>query len=270
LAPSTSRLAEAGALIAQESNPGGLEAAYFAQLPGNSQWRTRPGAINSRNFAHLANFAAFPHGARAGRWGGAMARFKTTAGTAYDYIPHVDDVGMTVVFGRIGSGKSTWLMYVLAMFDQYLVDRDGIIFFFDKDRGGELLTRAVDGTTLVVLNLLKNDRVSLGHFQHLQDTYVAGTGSCRYPVRNHQCLTGLMICEIEMLDRRQFHPVTIIGVKKTVSQLGYQVFVADVVKNDERKVLEVNAKEPIHLLGVFIVRIANGKSRDVLVACEDA
>jgi hypothetical protein len=91
------RLAEAGALIAQESNPGGLEAAYFAQLPGNSQWRTRPGAINSRNFAHLANFAAFPHGARAGRWGGAMARFKTTAGTAYDYIPHVDDVGMTVV-----------------------------------------------------------------------------------------------------------------------------------------------------------------------------
>ena len=144
------RLAEAGALIAQESNPGGLEAAYFAQLPGNSQWRTRPGAINSRNFAHLANFAAFPHGARAGRWGGAMARFKTTAGTAYDYIPHVDDVGMTVVFGRIGSGKSTWLMYVLAMFDQYLVDRDGIIFFFDKDRGGELLTRAVDGTYLVV------------------------------------------------------------------------------------------------------------------------
>ena len=141
---------EAGALIAQESNPGGLEAAYFAQLPGNSQWRTRPGAINSRNFAHLANFAAFPHGARAGRWGGAMARFKTTAGTAYDYIPHVDDVGMTVVFGRIGSGKSTWLMYVLAMFDQYLVDRDGIIFFFDKDRGGELLTRAVDGTYLVI------------------------------------------------------------------------------------------------------------------------
>lgn len=143
-------LSEAGALIAQESNPGGLEAAYFAQLPGNSQWRTRPGAINSRNFAHLANFAAFPHGARAGRWGGAMARFKTTAGTPYDYIPHVDDVGMTVVFGRIGSGKSTWLMYVLAMFDQYLVERDGIIFFFDKDRGGELLTRAVGGTYFVI------------------------------------------------------------------------------------------------------------------------
>jgi type IV secretion system protein VirB4 len=143
-------LAEIGASVAQESNPGGMEAAYFAQLPGNSQWRTRPGVINSRNFAHLASLAAFPHGSPKGRWGPAMVRFKTSANTPYDYIPHVDDVGMTVIFGRIGSGKSTWLLFMLAMFEQYLVDRDGIVFFFDKDRGGELLVRAVEGSYLVI------------------------------------------------------------------------------------------------------------------------
>ena len=142
-----SELANAGAVVAQESL--GMEAAYFAQLPGNIEWRTRPGAISSRNFSHLANFGAFPHGARHGRWGPAMIRLKTTAGTAYDFIPHVDDVGMTVIFGRIGSGKSTFLMSLLAMFDQCLGD-DGIVFFFDKDRGGELLVRAVGGTYLVV------------------------------------------------------------------------------------------------------------------------
>ena len=142
-----SELANAGAVVARESL--GMEAAYFAQLPGNLDWRTRPGAIGSRNFSHLANFGAFPQGAHEGRWGPAMIRFRTTAGTAYDFIPHVDDVGMTVIFGRIGSGKSTFLMTLLAMFDQCLGD-NGIVFFFDKDRGGELLVRAIDGAYLVV------------------------------------------------------------------------------------------------------------------------
>jgi type IV secretion system protein VirB4 len=142
-------LANCGAVVAQESL--GMEAAYFAQLPGNLDWRTRPGAISSRNFAHLAGFDAFPRGQRQGRWGPAMLRLKTTAATWYDYIPHVDDVGMTAIFGRIGSGKTTFLLFLLAMFDQYMAQRDaGAVVFFDKDRGGELLVRAVGGRYLVV------------------------------------------------------------------------------------------------------------------------
>jgi type IV secretion system protein VirB4 len=78
-----------------------------------------------------------------------MARFKTSASTAYDYIPHVDDVGMTAIFGRISSGKSLTLMFLLALYDQYMVDNDGILFFFDKDRGGEILANAVGGRYLV-------------------------------------------------------------------------------------------------------------------------
>ena len=141
-------LANAGAAVAQESRA--MEAAYFAQLPGNFSWRPRPGVISSRNFAHLAGFDAFPRGQRTGRWGPAMMRFKTTAATYYDYIPHVGDVGMTAIFGRIGGGKTTFLLFLLAMFDQYLATRGGAVVFFDKDRGGELLTRATGGRYLIV------------------------------------------------------------------------------------------------------------------------
>jgi type IV secretion system protein VirB4 len=142
------QLAEAGGVVTQETY--GNEAAWFAQLPGNFRWRARPGAISSRNFAHLAGFGAFPAGARQGHWGPPCLRFKTTAATAYDYIPHVADVGMTAIFGRTGSGKSVLLTFLLAMFDQYMVDRGGILVFFDKDRGGELLARAVGGNYLVI------------------------------------------------------------------------------------------------------------------------
>jgi len=141
-------LANAGAAVAQESLA--MEAAYFAQLPGNLSWRPRPGVISSRNFSHLAGFDAFPRGNPHGRWGPAMMRFRTTVATPYDYVPHVGDVGMTAIFGRIGGGKTTFLLFLLAMFDQYMTARGGTVVFFDKDRGGELLIRAVGGRYLVV------------------------------------------------------------------------------------------------------------------------
>ncbi|MGH7057769.1 MAG: type IV secretion system protein VirB4, partial [Acetobacteraceae bacterium] len=141
-------LADAGAVAVQESL--GLEAAYFAQLPGNARWRTRPGAITTRNFAAFAGFEAFPRGERIGRWGSAMARFRTTAATYYDYVPHVGDVGMTAIFGKIGQGKTTFMLFLLALFPQYFAARGGAVAFFDKDRGGELLCRAVGGRYLVV------------------------------------------------------------------------------------------------------------------------
>jgi type IV secretion system protein VirB4 len=144
------RLADSGAVVIQESSRGGLEAGFFAQLPGNLDWQIRPGAISSINFAHMADFGAFPTGAAAGRWGPAMMRFKTTGATAYDFTPHVDDVGMSAIFGRISSGKSTALMFALAMVDQYMAGNDGTLFFFDKDRGGEILAHAVGGRYLVI------------------------------------------------------------------------------------------------------------------------
>jgi len=142
------RLTDAGAVVVPEGI--GMEAAYWSQLPGNFQWRTRPGAINSKNFAGLASFENFPIGKPTGHWGPALTRFRTDGGTPFDYIPHVDDVGMTAVFGPIGRGKTTFLMFLLAMLEQPLAERGGAIVFFDKDRGGELLVRATGGSYLVL------------------------------------------------------------------------------------------------------------------------
>jgi type IV secretion system protein VirB4 len=148
----------------------GMEAAYWSQLPGNIEWRTRPGAITSRNFAGFSGFDNFPPGSRHGHWGPALTRFRTDGGTPYDYVTHVNDVGMTAIFGPIGSGKTTLLMFLLAMLEQSTVERNGTVVFFDKDRGGELLVRATGGTYLV---LRRGEPSGLAPLRGLEDTPAA-------------------------------------------------------------------------------------------------
>jgi type IV secretion system protein VirB4 len=159
------RLTDCGAVVAEESLA--LEAAFWSQLPGNFQWRTRPGAINSRNFAGLSSLDNYPSGEIAGHWGPALAQFRTNGGTAYDYVPHVGDVGMTAIFGPTGSGKTALLMFLLAMFEQSMADRNGAVVFFDKDRGGELLVLATGGTYLV---LRRGEDSGLAPLRGLEDT----------------------------------------------------------------------------------------------------
>lgn len=142
------RLTDAGAVVVQEGI--GMEAAYWSQLPGNWRWRTRPGAITSKNFAGFVSFDNFPMGSKTGHWGNAVARFRTNGGTPFDYIPHENDVGMTAIFGPVGRGKTTLMMYILAMLEQSMIEKNGTIVFFDKDRGGELLVRATGGTYLAL------------------------------------------------------------------------------------------------------------------------
>jgi len=162
------RLTDAGSVVVQEGI--GMEAAFWSQLPGNIAWRTRPGAINSRNFAGFSSLDNFPAGRRDGHWGPALARFRTDGGTPYDYVPHVDDVGMTAIFGPIGSGKTTFLMFLLAMLEQSMAERGGAVIFFDKDRGGELLVRATGGTYLV---LRRGEPSGLAPLRGLKDTPAA-------------------------------------------------------------------------------------------------
>jgi type IV secretion system protein VirB4 len=162
------RLTDVGAVVVQEGI--GMEAAFWSQLPGNVEWRTRPGAINSRNFAGFSTFDNFPAGTPTGWWGPALARFRTDGGTPYDYVPHVDDVGMTAIFGPIGSGKTTLLMFLLAMLEQSTLARNGTVVFFDKDRGGELLVRATGGTYLV---LRRGEPSGLAPLRGLEDSPAA-------------------------------------------------------------------------------------------------
>jgi type IV secretion system protein VirB4 len=147
------RLADSGAVIVQETL--GLEAAFWSQLPGNVAWRTRPGAITSRNFAGLSSLDNFPSGQASGHWGRAIARFRTDGGTAYDFNSHVQDVAMAIVFGPTGSGKTAFLMFMLAAFEQSMATTNsagkrGSMVLFDKDRGGEILVRASGGTYMEI------------------------------------------------------------------------------------------------------------------------
>src|SRR5208282_400379 len=62
-------LADTGMLVAREDLA--LEAAFWAQLPGNFPLRPRKAPITSRNFAAMAPFHNYPVGRESGNhWGG--------------------------------------------------------------------------------------------------------------------------------------------------------------------------------------------------------
>ena len=142
-------LAESGAVIAREDLA--LEAAYWAQLPGNMRLRTRPGSVSSRNFAAMASLHNYPLGAERGHWGAPLTVFRSTGGTAYRFHLHattatVRDLGNVFMAGPSGSGKTTLMLFLLAMTERQKVTT----VLFDKDRGGDILARAVGGTYLVL------------------------------------------------------------------------------------------------------------------------
>lgn len=144
VAQARSDLADSGAVVVREDLA--LEAAFWAQLPGNAHLRARPGPIHSRNWAAMAPLHDFPTGPISGFWGPPVALFRTRGGTPYRYHFHVGDIGNTVMFGPTGSGKTTLLLFLLAQAERV----GATVIFFDKDRGGEILSRALGGTYLVL------------------------------------------------------------------------------------------------------------------------
>jgi type IV secretion system protein VirB4 len=143
LAAARSAAAAGGAVIVREDL--GLEAAWWAQLPGNFRFRKRSGAITSANFASLAPLHGFPKGRADGNpWGPAVAMFKTQSGAPYFFNFHDGDLGNTFICGPSGSGKTVVLNFLLAQ-----VTKHGArIVLFDKDRGADLFIRALGGTYL--------------------------------------------------------------------------------------------------------------------------
>ena len=69
-----------------------LEAAFWAQLPGNFPLRPRKAPITSRNFAAMSGFHNHPAGRRFGNhWGESLALFVTSARSAYHFSLHASD-----------------------------------------------------------------------------------------------------------------------------------------------------------------------------------
>ncbi|MDP9014448.1 MAG: VirB4 family type IV secretion/conjugal transfer ATPase [Pseudomonadota bacterium] len=144
-------LADTGMLVAREDMA--LEAAFWAQLPGNFPVRPRKSPITSRNLAAMAPFHNFPSGRALGNhWGDALTLLITSARSPYHFSLHASDpadpeggsrkdTGHTLICGPTGSGKTVFIGFLIAM----LVRRGATQVVFDKDRGLEILVRALGG-----------------------------------------------------------------------------------------------------------------------------
>ena len=140
-------LTNGGAVVSREDL--GLEAAWWAQLPGNFSLRPRSGAITTRNFAALSPFHGYPIGRKDGNaWGPAVALLKTASGSPFYFNFHFGDLGNTFVCGPSGSGKTVILNFMLAQLQKHAPR----MVFFDKDRGADLFVRAAGGTYLPLRN----------------------------------------------------------------------------------------------------------------------
>ena len=138
-------LADSGLVVAREDLA--LEAAFWAQFPGNFKLRARPAAINSRNFAALAPFHTHPAGKATGNhWGQAVALLRTSAGSPFFFNFHVGDIGHTFICGPTGSGKTVVQNFMLAELEKLGPQQ----VFIDKDRGAEIFVRACGGTYLAL------------------------------------------------------------------------------------------------------------------------
>lgn len=140
-------LADSGLVVAREDLA--LEAAFWSQFPGAFGKRTRPAAINSRNFAALAPFHTYPSGRPTGNhWGPAVALLRTSAKSPFYFNFHAGDVGHTFICGPSGSGKTVVQNFMLAQLEKFGAQQ----VFIDKDRGAEIFVRASGGVYLALKN----------------------------------------------------------------------------------------------------------------------
>jgi type IV secretion system protein VirB4 len=153
-----SLLADTGMTVAREDLA--LEAAFWAQLPGHFPMRPRKAPITSRNFCAMAAFHNYPAGRATGNhWGDALALLVTSARSPYHFSLHASnpadadggsrkDTGHTFICGPTGSGKTVFIGFLVAMLERQRVTQ----VIFDKDRGLEILVRALDGEYLPLKN----------------------------------------------------------------------------------------------------------------------
>jgi type IV secretion system protein VirB4 len=151
-------LADTGVTTAREDLA--LEAAFWAQLPACFGMRPRKAPITSRNFCALVPFHNFPSGRATGNhWGDALALLVTSARSPYYFSLHASDpndpeggsrkdTGHTFICGPTGSGKSVLIGFLVTL----LARQGATQVLFDKDRGLEILTRALGGTYLPLKN----------------------------------------------------------------------------------------------------------------------
>jgi type IV secretion system protein VirB4 len=119
------------------------ECGFWAQLPGNFSYIVREADISTKNMAALASLHDSPIGQiKDNFWGDAVTVLETLSGSPYYFNFHDKDVGNFMVVGATGSGKTVLVGFLLAQSMKF----GGKRVIFDKDRGLEILVRALGGT----------------------------------------------------------------------------------------------------------------------------
>ena len=151
-------LSETNMAVAREDLA--LEAAYWGQLPGYFSRRLRKAPITSRNFAAMSPFHNYPVGrARGNHWGDALTLLITSARSPFFFSLHASDpkdpeggsrrdVGHTFLCGPTGGGKTVIIGFLISMLTKFGCTQ----VIIDKDRGLEILVRALGGEYLPLKN----------------------------------------------------------------------------------------------------------------------
>ncbi len=123
--------------------------AWLGTIPGHGSCQVRRLFVNSLNLAHCVPLYT--------RWTGSLTSdsasllppnsppvfyAQTTGKTPFRFHCDVGDVGHQVILGPTGSGKSTYLDFLIAQFLRY---PNAQIFVFDKDESHKALTLALEG-----------------------------------------------------------------------------------------------------------------------------
>ena len=119
-----------------------VELGFWAQLPGNFSYIFREAPISTKN---LSGFVSFDNDAvgkkNNNHWGEALTILETISGGEYFFNHHYKEVGNTLIFGSMGSGKTLLKGFLITQSLKF----GGKRVIFDKDRGLEILVRALGG-----------------------------------------------------------------------------------------------------------------------------
>jgi len=125
----------------------GSECAFWAQLPGNFRYIARSAPISTKNMASFASLHNYAVGkAKNNHWGPAVTIFETVSGSPYYFNFHYKDVGNFLVFGAMGSGKTVVIGFLILQSMKF----GGKRVIFDKDRGLEIMVRAMGGVYEII------------------------------------------------------------------------------------------------------------------------
>ncbi len=122
------------------------QATFFNQFPTYDTY-PRTYRYLSRVAATAISFDKPSEGFNKSDWGpGAISIFRTTTGAGYRFQFHVSSEDAAVahccIIGPTGQGKTTLLTFLAG---QAMRHKDLKVFFFDRHRGAEIFTRAVQG-----------------------------------------------------------------------------------------------------------------------------